>query len=115
MNGVGALLPRGRVLRLDLLQLPRLLPAPPPLAFVVTPAAQGTWGLQGNVRSRQRLASAVQKPLRQSIGGVEYGYTRRTLAYLPALESTGRATGLRGLRCWADGTGIVEARQGGLR
>lgn len=34
---------RGRVLRLDLLQLPRLLPAPPPLAFVITPAGLVEW------------------------------------------------------------------------
>jgi ubiquinone biosynthesis protein UbiJ len=34
---------RGRVLRLELLQLPRLLPAPPPLAFVVTPAGLVEW------------------------------------------------------------------------
>ena len=33
----------GRVLRLDLLQLPRLLPAPPPLAFMVTPAGLVEW------------------------------------------------------------------------
>ena len=33
----------GRVLRLDLLQLPRLLPAPPPLAFVITPAGLVEW------------------------------------------------------------------------
>ena len=37
------------------------------------PAAQGTWGLRGSVRSRQRPASAVHKPLRQSIGEVVYG------------------------------------------
>ena len=41
---VQRLLPhRGRVLRLDLLQLPRLLPAPPPLAFVITPAGLVEW------------------------------------------------------------------------
>ena len=34
---------RGRVLRLDLLALPRLLPAPPPLAFVITPAGLVEW------------------------------------------------------------------------
>lgn len=34
---------RGRVLRLELLQLPRLLPAPPPLAFTVTPAGLVEW------------------------------------------------------------------------
>jgi ubiquinone biosynthesis protein UbiJ len=33
----------GRVLRLDLQQWPRLLPAPPPLAFVVTPAGLVEW------------------------------------------------------------------------
>jgi ubiquinone biosynthesis protein UbiJ len=33
----------GRVLRLDLLQLPRLLPAPPPLAFLITPAGLVEW------------------------------------------------------------------------
>ena len=33
----------GKVLRLDLMQLPRLLPAPPPLAFVVTPAGLVDW------------------------------------------------------------------------
>ena len=37
------MLHRGRVLRLDLLQLPRLLPAPPPLAFVITPAGLVEW------------------------------------------------------------------------
>ena len=43
-QAVARLLPhRGRVLRLDLLQLPRLLPAPPPLAFVVTPAGLVEW------------------------------------------------------------------------
>ncbi len=43
-QAVERLLPhRGRVLRLDLLQLPRLLPAPPPLAFVVTPAGLVEW------------------------------------------------------------------------
>ena len=34
---------RGRVLRLDLLQLPRLLPPPPPLAFAITPAGLVEW------------------------------------------------------------------------
>ena len=34
---------RGRVLQLDLLQLPRLLPAPPPLAFLITPAGLVEW------------------------------------------------------------------------
>jgi ubiquinone biosynthesis protein UbiJ len=34
---------RGRVLRLELLQLPRLLPAPPPLAFMITPAGLVEW------------------------------------------------------------------------
>ncbi|MBL8352204.1 MAG: hypothetical protein JNL87_18045 [Burkholderiaceae bacterium] len=34
---------RGRVLRLDLLQLPRLLPSPPPLAFQITPAGLVEW------------------------------------------------------------------------
>ena len=33
----------GRVLRLDLLNLPRLLPAPPPLAFQITPAGLVEW------------------------------------------------------------------------
>ena len=33
----------GRVLRLDLLQLPRLLPPPPPLAFRITPAGLVEW------------------------------------------------------------------------
>ena len=33
----------GKVLRLELLQLPRLLPVPPPLAFVVTPAGLVEW------------------------------------------------------------------------
>ncbi len=43
-QAVERLLPhRGRVLRLDLLQLPRLLPAPPLLAFVVTPAGLVEW------------------------------------------------------------------------
>ncbi len=38
------LLPHGgKVLRLELLQLPRLLPVPPPLAFVVTPAGLVEW------------------------------------------------------------------------
>jgi hypothetical protein len=43
------------------------------------------------VGSRQRPASAVQQPLRQSIGGVVYGRTRTTMACLPALESPGRS------------------------
>jgi ubiquinone biosynthesis protein UbiJ len=34
---------RGRVLRLELLQLPRLLPTPPPLAFTITPAGLVEW------------------------------------------------------------------------
>lgn len=34
---------RGRVLRLELLQLPRLLPSPPPLAFQITPAGLVEW------------------------------------------------------------------------
>ncbi len=43
-QAVERLLPhRGRVLRLDLLQLPSLLPAPPPLAFRVTPAGLVEW------------------------------------------------------------------------
>ena len=43
-QAVQRLLPHnGRVLRLDLLQLPRLLPAPPPLAFVITPAGLVEW------------------------------------------------------------------------
>jgi len=33
----------GRVLRLELQNLPRLLPAPPPLAFIVTPAGLVEW------------------------------------------------------------------------
>ena len=33
----------GRVLRLELLQLPRLLPPPPPLAFRITPAGLVEW------------------------------------------------------------------------
>lgn len=43
-QAVQRLLPHcGRVLRLDLLQWPRLLPAPPPLAFRVTPAGLVEW------------------------------------------------------------------------
>lgn len=43
-QAVQRLLPhRGRVLRLELLGLPRLLPAPPPLAFLVTPAGLVEW------------------------------------------------------------------------
>jgi ubiquinone biosynthesis protein UbiJ len=43
-QAVQRLLPhRGRVLRLELLQLPRLLPAPPPLAFMITPAGLVEW------------------------------------------------------------------------
>ena len=43
-QAVQRLLPhRDRVLRLDLLQWPRLLPAPPPLAFRVTPAGLVEW------------------------------------------------------------------------
>ena len=43
-QAVQRLLPhRGKVLRLELLQLPRLLPVPPPLAFVVTPAGLVEW------------------------------------------------------------------------
>ncbi len=43
-QAVQRLLPHsGRVLRLDLLNLPRLLPAPPPLAFVITPAGLVDW------------------------------------------------------------------------
>lgn len=43
-QAVRRLLPHsGRVLRLELLQLPRLLPAPPPLAFKITPAGLVEW------------------------------------------------------------------------
>ena len=43
-QAMSRLLPhRGRVLRLELLQLPRLLPAPPPLAFRITPAGLVEW------------------------------------------------------------------------
>ena len=43
-QAVQRLLPhRDRVLRLDLLQWPRLLPAPPPLAFRITPAGLVEW------------------------------------------------------------------------
>jgi ubiquinone biosynthesis protein UbiJ len=43
-QAVARMLPhQGRVLRLDLMQLPRLLPAPPPLAFRVTPAGLVEW------------------------------------------------------------------------
>ena len=43
-QAVQRLLPHiGRVLRLDLVQLPRLLPTPPPLAFVITPAGLVEW------------------------------------------------------------------------
>ena len=43
-QAVQRLLPhRDRVLRLDLLQWPRLLPVPPPLAFKVTPAGLVEW------------------------------------------------------------------------
>ncbi|MDH4393417.1 MAG: hypothetical protein QE285_18590 [Aquabacterium sp.] len=43
-QAVARLLPhQGRVLRLDLMQLPRLLPAPPQLAFRVTPAGLVEW------------------------------------------------------------------------
>lgn len=43
-QAVARMLPhQGRVLRLDLLQLPRLLPAPPQLAFRITPAGLVEW------------------------------------------------------------------------
>ncbi len=43
-QAVARMLPhQGRVLRLDLLQLPRLLPAPPALAFRITPAGLVEW------------------------------------------------------------------------
>lgn len=43
-QAVRRLLPhRGRVLRLELLQLPRLLPTLPPLAFMITPAGLVEW------------------------------------------------------------------------
>ena len=43
-QAVQRLLPHsGRVLRLDLQQWPRLLPAPPQLAFVITPAGLVEW------------------------------------------------------------------------
>ena len=43
-QAVRRLLPHsGRVLRLELLQLPRLLPVPPPLAFRITPAGLVEW------------------------------------------------------------------------
>ncbi|GCL65089.1 hypothetical protein [Pseudaquabacterium pictum] len=43
-QAVARMLPhQGRVLRLDLMQLPRLLPAPPVLAFRITPAGLVEW------------------------------------------------------------------------
>jgi len=43
-QAMARLLPHsGRVLRLELEQLPRLLPAPPPLAFTITPAGLVEW------------------------------------------------------------------------
>ena len=69
---VQRLLPhRGRVLRLDLLQWPRLLPAPPPLAFVVTPAGLVEWcrePVDADLRVRLDAANPAALAL-QALGG----------------------------------------------
>ena len=52
---------RGRVLQLDLLQLPRLLPAPPPLAFLITPAGLVEW-CQAPVEADLRVKLEAANP-----------------------------------------------------
>ncbi len=61
-QAVARLLPhRGKVLRLELMQLPRLLPAPPPLAFVVTPAGLVEW-CRGPVDADLRVRLEAANP-----------------------------------------------------
>jgi len=62
---------RGRVLRLDLLQLPRLLPAPPPLAFVITPAGLVEWcrdPVEADLRVRLEAANPAALALQAMTG-----------------------------------------------
>ena len=71
-QAVQRLLPhRGRVLRLDLLQLPRLLPAPPPLAFVITPAGLVEWcrdQVDADLRVRLEAANPAALALQAMTG-----------------------------------------------
>jgi len=71
-QAVERLLPhRGRVLRLDLLQLPRLLPAPPPLALRVTPAGLVEWcrePVDADLRVRLEAANPAALALRALSG-----------------------------------------------
>jgi ubiquinone biosynthesis protein UbiJ len=62
---------QGRVLRLDLMQLPRLLPAPPPLAFRITPAGLVEWcrdPVDADLRVRLDAANPAALAL-QALGG----------------------------------------------
>lgn len=67
-QAVQRLLPhRGRVLRLDLVQWPRLLPPPPPLAFLVTPAGLVEWcrePVDADLRVRLEAANPAALALR---------------------------------------------------
>ncbi len=71
-QAVARMLPhQGRVLRLDLLQLPRLLPAPPPLAFKITPAGLMAWcpdPVEADLRVRLDAANPAALAL-QALGG----------------------------------------------
>lgn len=72
-QAVQRLLPhRGRVLRLELLDLPRLLPSPPPLAFVVTPAGLVEWcrePVDADLRVRLEAGNPARLAL-QALSGV---------------------------------------------
>jgi ubiquinone biosynthesis protein UbiJ len=62
---------QGRVLRLDLTNLPRLLPAPPPLAFRITPAGLVEWcrdPVDADLRVRLDAANPAALAL-QALGG----------------------------------------------
>ena len=71
-QAVARMLPhQGQVLRLDLLQLPRLLPAPPPLAFRITPAGLVEWcrdPVDADLRVRLEASNPAALAL-QALGG----------------------------------------------
>lgn len=73
-QAVQRLLPhRGRVLRLELQQLPRLLPAPPPLAFMVTPAGLVEWcrePVDADLRVRLEASNPAALALQMVTGGM---------------------------------------------
>jgi ubiquinone biosynthesis protein UbiJ len=69
---VARMLPhQGRVLRLDLMQLPRLLPSLPPLAFRITPAGLVEWcrdSVDADLRVRLEAANPAALAF-QALGG----------------------------------------------